>query len=78
MRVIIRNMGAATGHGPPSVELDLPEGATVDEALVQAGIPAEVPFVVFVDDRVANRSDRLSAGANMLVNVMLFPPAAGG
>ncbi len=78
MKVVVRNMGAATGIGPPHAELDLPDGATVNDALDQAGIPPDAPFAIFVNERVAKRSDRLSGGDNVLVNVMLFPPQAGG
>lgn len=78
MKVIVRNMGAATGHGPPSAELELPEGATVTDALVKAGIPLDMPFAIFVNECLARRSDRLSPGDRMLVNVTLLSPQAGG
>lgn len=60
------------GASPYAAEL--PEGATVGDALRAFGVPEEKPRILLVNGRHAERTTVLRAGDLLSV----FPPVAGG
>ncbi|MGE5587162.1 MAG: MoaD/ThiS family protein [Clostridia bacterium] len=56
------------------MELDLPEGATVGDALAAAGLVQGLWGIVIVGGKVAGASTKLSPGDKVAV----FPPVSGG
>jgi len=56
------------------LELDLPKDATVREAALMAGIPAEKLGISVIEDRVVRQNFVLSDGDT----VALYPPIIGG
>jgi sulfur carrier protein ThiS len=54
--------------------LDLPEGATVAEALAAAGVQAGMAMLVSVDGRARPRAHVLASGDDVVV----VPPVSGG
>lgn len=59
---------------PRSMDLDLPEGATLKDALAAAGVPQGLWGVTLVGDRVCGTGESLSDGDKVTV----LPPVSGG
>jgi molybdopterin converting factor small subunit len=60
--------------GRPMVEVELPEGATVDHLLRRLGIPDDMTQVIIVNNENADFDHPLKEGDR----VILIPPLAGG
>ena len=78
MKVTIKLFGSLRNHMPEGVsgrggEVEVTDGASVDDIAVQLGIE-EVPAVVCINDRETHRAHRLQPGDV----VTFFPPLAGG
>lgn len=59
---------------PERMDLDLPEGATLGDALAAAGVPQGLWGITLVRDRVCGTGERLSDGDRVTV----LPPVSGG
>jgi molybdopterin converting factor small subunit len=63
------------GNSQGSARIDMPEGATIADALAALGIPASAANMALVDgSHEANVRQRLKDGCTLSV----FPPMAGG
>jgi len=63
------------GSDRVSATLELPDGASVGDALARLGIPSESAKLVLIDGRFeADRNRRFDEG----VVLSVFPPLAGG
>ena len=60
--------------GAPSVEVDVESGQTVEQMLVQLGVPADQTRILFVNNRAATLSQPLHDGDR----VGVFPAIGGG
>jgi len=60
--------------GRSRVEVELPEGATVDHLIRHLGIPDDMAQVIIVNNENADFGRRLQDGDQ----VILIPPLAGG
>jgi molybdopterin converting factor small subunit len=60
--------------GKPSVELEIEPGQTVGELLDRLGVPRGQTRILFVNNRTAGLSDKLSGGEQIGV----FPAIGGG
>ena len=60
--------------GKPSAELEIEPGQTVGEVLDRVGVPREQTRILFVNNRAASLSDKLSGGEQIAV----FPAIGGG
>jgi sulfur-carrier protein len=69
----LRRLSPGGKAGAP-MELDLPEGATIQELIDLLEIPEEETKVAFVNSLVRNKDYRLKPGDN----VGIFPPVGGG
>ncbi len=61
-------------HGHSIVEVELPEGATVDHLLRRLGIPDDMAQVIIVNNENSGFERPLQDGDQ----VILIPPLAGG
>ncbi|MGE5593944.1 MAG: MoaD/ThiS family protein [Betaproteobacteria bacterium] len=57
-----------------TTEIELPEGASVGDALAAAGLPQGLWGIVVIGSRVGTASTKLSPGDKVTV----FPPVSGG
>lgn len=63
------------GSSQGSARIDMPDGATIADALAELGIPASAANMTLVDgSHEANVRQRLKDGCTLSV----FPPMAGG
>ena len=60
--------------GQPRAELDLQDGLTVHELLLQLGMDLDEPWNAALDGTLAKPSDKVSDGSLLMV----FPPIDGG
>ena len=79
MRITMVCFGAMRDHLPADAsgnraELELPEGATVEDAVDALGAPRELVFSLLVDGTHAHLDHVLGEGSE----VTLMPPFAGG
>lgn len=73
--VRVKLMGMLRSHMPAEGRLELPESATVEDALAAMGIPgAHVHLVMVNGQHERDRHRRLAPGDELLV----LPPVAGG
>jgi molybdopterin converting factor small subunit len=70
---VYANLREYTG-GQATVEVDLPDGATIRTVIDHLGIPAEQTRIVFVDHRAAGLDDALRSGQR----IDLFSAIGGG
>ena len=77
MRIRVRLFATLRSHGPQGQDpfpLELPQGASVDEALKALGIPPEIQKVILVNGRHAKEETLLEEEDSLT----LFPPVEGG
>ena len=60
--------------GQPRAELDLQDGLSVHELLLQLGMDMDEPWNAALDGTLAKPSDKVSEGSLLMV----FPPIDGG
>ena len=60
--------------GAPSSEVEIDPGQTVEQVLVQLGVPPDQTRIIFLDNRAADLSAVLQGGEQ--INV--FPAVGGG
>ncbi len=60
--------------GAASIEVEIEAGQTVEQVLVQLGVPPDQTRILFVDSRAAGLGDRLRGGEQIGV----FPAIGGG
>jgi molybdopterin converting factor small subunit len=70
---VYANLRAYIG-GRPSVDVDLPRGATVRQVIEQLGIPQDQTRIVFVNHKAAGWDDVLQGGERL----DLFSAIGGG
>jgi sulfur carrier protein ThiS len=70
---VYANLREYTG-GQPTVDVELPDGATIRTAIAQLGIPADQTRIVFVDHRAARLDDVVRGGQR----IDLFSAIGGG
>ncbi len=78
MRVKVKLFGPLLDRMPPGqrrvpMEIELPEGATVNDVANRLGL-GEVGAVILINDQEGHRGKRLNEGDV----VSFFPPLAGG
>ncbi len=79
MRIQVKLYAALRQYQPElrrgeALVLDVPHGTTVGQAVRQAGIPDNIPFVAMVNSSVS-KLEHVLGEDDML---SLFPPVAGG
>ena len=74
MKVKIKLFANLRNYGPEEQEAELPEGATLEDAIKLLNLPEKIPMLKIVngEHRVLTRS--LKEGDE----IALFPPVAGG
>jgi sulfur carrier protein ThiS len=79
MQIHVVLHGGLSQYLPPGARnrraaVELPEGATVRDALTRLGVPDDVPRILVLDGTLAAEGAVLRAGQSLGV----FPPLAGG
>jgi sulfur carrier protein ThiS len=75
MELRVQLLGALKSQTPPDQRLQLPDGATIDEALTALGINAPQIQIVMLNGRPQpDRTRVLNSGDEMTV----LPPVGGG
>ncbi len=75
MRIRLKLMGVLKQQAPPSGQLDLPEGATIDDALRALEIPSESVQVFTVNGGLERNRERILVDDDEL---SVIPPVGGG
>ena len=84
MRVTLKLYASLMAHLPPqasdrhAVDLDLPEGATVLEALQRQGVPPSQCAIALVDGVWIGAQDRATQVLKPGQTLAVWPPVAGG
>ncbi len=60
--------------GAPSIDVEIDPGQTVEQVLVQLGVPLDQTRIIFLDNRPADLSAVLHGGEQLNV----FPAVGGG
>lgn len=75
MEIRIKLMGMLKDKAPPGGTLDVPEGATIEDALTALKIPVDSVQVFTINGQlVRDRARRLNTGDELSV----LPPVGGG
>ena len=74
MKVKIKLFATLRKFGPEEQEVDLPENATIGDAINLLNLPKEIPLLKIVNGEHRPPKHRLKDGDDLA----LFPPIAGG
>jgi len=74
MRVKIKLFATLRNYGPEEQETELPENATLEDALTLLNLPEKIPVLKIVNGEHRNLKHLLKEGDE----IALFPPIAGG
>ena len=74
MKVKIKLFATLRKFGPEEQEVDLPENATIGDAINLLNLPKEIPLLKIVNGEHRPPKHRLKDGDELA----LFPPIAGG
>lgn len=65
-------------HHRTTVELEVPEGATVQSVIDRFALPEKLVHLVLVDGAYLNKSDRATRVLQPGQTLAIWPPVAGG
>jgi molybdopterin converting factor small subunit len=74
MKVKIRLYANLRNYGPEEQEAELPENATLEDAIKRLNLPERIPLLKIVNGEHRNVKHPLKEGDE----IALFPPIAGG
>jgi len=74
MKVRIKLFATLRNYGPEEQEAELPEGATLEDAIAFLALPAHIPLLRIVNGEHRDPKHRLKEGDE----IAFFPPIAGG
>lgn len=74
MKVKIKLFATLRNYGPDEQETELPENATLEDALTLLNLPEKIPVLKIVNGEHRNLKHLLKEGDE----IALFPPIAGG
>jgi sulfur carrier protein ThiS len=69
---------ADASHHRTTVEIDVPEGSTVQTVIDQYALPANLVHLVLVDGTYLNKDDRATRVLQAGQALAIWPPVAGG
>ena len=74
MKVKIKLFATLRNYGPEEQEAELPEGATLEDAIKLLNLPEKIPLLRIVNGEHRDLTHSLKEGDE----IALFPPIAGG
>ena len=77
MPVVTANLYASFrkhSNGKPSIDVSIQSGQTIEQLLLQLGVPVEETRILFCNNRIVDRSHELQGGET----VGVFPAIGGG
>lgn len=74
MKVKIKLFASLRNFGPEEQEVELPENATLEDAIKLLNLPEKIPMLKIVNGEHRNIEHTLKEGDE----IALFPPIAGG
>jgi sulfur carrier protein ThiS len=75
MEIAVKLMGLLRDKAPPQGKIQIPEGATIADALAALDIPADSVQVFTVNGKLERNQQRPLAGGDELT---ILPPVGGG